>query len=113
MNEVMILTLVFALIGFLLIGISIPLILERVPPNNFYGFRTKKTLSDTRIWYEANRISGNDLLIAGTLIFVTSLVFLFFGREADPKQVLITLLCVYLLSIAGAVWHSAKALKRM
>ncbi len=34
--------------------ISLPLILKLVPPNRWYGFRTRKMLSNAEIWYEAN-----------------------------------------------------------
>ena len=44
-------------VGLLFIALSIPLIQERVPPNSTYGFRTAKSLSDSKIWYAINRIS--------------------------------------------------------
>ena len=44
--------------------ISIPLILQRVPPNRLYGFRSAKTLSSPAIWYRANTYSGWALFIA-------------------------------------------------
>jgi uncharacterized membrane protein len=43
---------------------SVPLILGVVPPNGFYGFRTRKTLADPAIWYRANRFAGCALFIA-------------------------------------------------
>jgi hypothetical protein len=49
------------------IAISIPLVLRKVPPNLFYGFRTKRTLSDTSLWYEANYRGGMNLIIASVL----------------------------------------------
>ena len=60
-------SILFALVGLLFVGISIPLVLGKVPPNSFYGCRTTKTLSDPKIWYEANRMSGKDFLISGLL----------------------------------------------
>src|ERR1700733_13648136 len=35
------------------------------PPNRFYGYRTRKTLSSTVVWYRANSISRSSLIIAG------------------------------------------------
>ncbi|MGI9102953.1 MAG: SdpI family protein [Terriglobales bacterium] len=46
------------------IGISIPLLLRKVPPNVLYGFRTRKTLSDRAVWYEANYRGAVDLIVA-------------------------------------------------
>lgn len=105
MNEVTGFSILFIVVGLLFIGLSIPLILGRVPPNSFYGCRTTKTLSDGKIWYEVNRISGKDFLISGVLVFVASLVTLVLGQGANPSHVVITLLSVLLLSVAGAAWH--------
>ena len=77
----------------------------RVPPNHLYGCRTRRTLSDPRIWYEANRTSGKDFLISGVLVLVASLVTLVFGQSANPNHVVITLVSVLVLSVARAAWH--------
>jgi len=113
MSNVTIDTLLFALVGFLFVGLSIPLSQERVPPNRYYGFRTRKTLSDPKIWYEANRISGHDLFLAGALITITSLVMLVFAQRWKPENVVITLLSVMILSLVGAVWHGFRVLRQM
>ncbi|MBN1798775.1 MAG: SdpI family protein, partial [Spirochaetales bacterium] len=42
-------------VGLLIGGLAIPLILEKIKPNMWYGFKTKKTLSDEKIWYPANK----------------------------------------------------------
>jgi len=113
MNEATMFSILFALVGLLFVGISIPLILGKVPPNSFYGCRTTKTLSDPKIWYAANRMSGKDFLISGLLIFVASLAMLAFGRDMNPDHVVITLLSVLLLSVAGAAWRCFTAVRRM
>lgn len=46
---------------------ALPLVFRIVPPNWFYGFRTRKTLSDSNIWYEANYVGGVSLLVASAL----------------------------------------------
>ncbi len=46
------------------IAISIPLLLRKIPPNVLYGFRTRKTLSDRAVWYEANYLGALDLILA-------------------------------------------------
>jgi uncharacterized membrane protein len=113
MSNVTVDSVLFALVGLLFVGISIPLIQQRVPPNRFYGFRTKKTLSDPKIWYEANRISGHDLFLAGALITITSIVMPLFAQGWKPEHVIITLISVMVLSLAGALWHGFKVLGRM
>ncbi len=47
--------LAFAFTGFLCVGSAIPLILQRVPPNPWYGFRVQATLENPAVWYPANR----------------------------------------------------------
>jgi hypothetical protein len=44
--------------------LAIPLILRRIPRNIIYGFRTRATLGDDFLWYEANAHLGRGLLIA-------------------------------------------------
>ena len=41
--------------GFIAVS-CVPLILRMVPPNRLYGFRTKKTLSDSGLWYRADQL---------------------------------------------------------
>jgi uncharacterized membrane protein len=53
-----------------LLVLSIPLALQLVPPNRVYGFRTPKTLSNPRIWYEANRLFGINFIIASIVMAV-------------------------------------------
>jgi uncharacterized membrane protein len=48
-----------------LILVAIPLILEKIPRNPLYGFRTAYTMSSDEVWFRANKISGVALLIAG------------------------------------------------
>lgn len=53
-------------------ALSVPLILRKVPPNTFYGFRIPLTLSKPEIWYPVNAFAGWALLIAAasSAIFV-------------------------------------------
>ena len=61
-------------LGLLLIGVSIPLALGKVPPNWLYGFRTRKTMSSPEIWYPANRALGRDGIVAGIVVTIASAV---------------------------------------
>ena len=55
------------------ISISIPLILEKVPPNDWYGFRVAKTFASERVWYIANREAGYNMLYLGITVAVTAI----------------------------------------
>jgi len=45
--------------------LGIPMALELIPPNRFFGYRTRKTLSSESVWYRANRAAGWSLLLCG------------------------------------------------
>jgi len=47
--------------------ISLPLILRKVPPNPVYGYRTRATLADEALWYDANAYFGRKFLLASLL----------------------------------------------
>ena len=68
-----------ALIAYILPGMAIvfgiPMALRLIPPNHFYGYRTRKTFSSPAIWYRANRFSGWALAIAGIVALAHNLYF--------------------------------------
>ncbi len=74
--------------GGLVMILSIPLMLGRIPRNGLYGFRTPKTLASDDIWYPANRFAGRQMLRAGAEIVALSLALLVIWRT-------------YHLSVAG------------
>lgn len=90
--EMLVLLLFNTITGLLLAVISIPLILQKIGPNPWYGFRVRKTLDDPAIWYPVNAYAAKRLLAVG---FVSSLaaVLLFFVPDLD--------LNTYALACAG------------
>jgi uncharacterized membrane protein len=61
------------IVAIALVAASVPLMRGRVKPNRTYGFKTRKTLSDERVWYAANQILGKDMFLTGiaTLLLIT------------------------------------------
>jgi uncharacterized membrane protein len=110
MNE----TIIFWLfVGFLFIGMGIPLILEKVPPNRWYGLRVAKTLSSERIWYPANRVAGYDLLLVGIAIATNAVITgLFFDRLGSTTTNTIDL-ALFIGALLVAVVHSFLNLNRL
>jgi uncharacterized membrane protein len=113
MASVTVTSLLFALVGLLFVCLSIPLIRNRVPPNRYYGFRTPKTLSDAKIWYEVNHISGVDLFVAGAVITLSSLVMFAVGQAWRPEHVALTLVSIMVFSLIGVTWHGFIVLRRI
>ena len=113
MTKATLYSLLFGGVGLLFIALSIPLIKERVPPNSSYGFRTAKSLSDPKIWYAINKISGYDLLLAGALITLGSVAMLFLGQRLQPMQVVVPLFLLMIFTLSGAALHGFMALRKM
>jgi uncharacterized membrane protein len=67
-------TLWLTLTGLLLVALSVPMMLRRVPPNDFYGLRVPATIRDERVWYDANAASGRDMALFGMFVVLFGLV---------------------------------------
>ena len=72
--------------------LSLPMIMGKVPRNRLYGFRLKKTLSDDKYWYPANKRAGIGLLLAG--ITTSLLSVLVFYNFLKPNALTISLVCI-------------------
>src|SRR5215813_9005034 len=103
----------YAVMGIMLIIVSVPMIIERVPPNRWYGFRTPRTQSDPRIWYAANRIAGQYLAFAGLLVVLATLGVVLLHKQLRPATGATILLVVAIGSITAATVLSFIALRRI
>ena len=65
--------LVAYIVPLIVAAVSVPMLLGRVPPNQLYGYRTRKTLSSPDIWYKANRVAGRNMFAAGALALIVNL----------------------------------------
>jgi SdpI/YfhL protein family len=94
--------LVFTASGALLAGLSIPLILGKIPPNGAYGFRVKKTMENPEIWYPVNAYAGKWLLGIGLAIAFVAAVLAFIpnlGIDIYSYGVLAVLVVLFTLAI--------------
>ena len=69
----------FVILGLVLIVLSLPLILRRVPPNPLYGLRVSATFKDEQVWYDANAASGRDMLVLGIAVELLGVVLSVLG----------------------------------
>jgi len=60
---------------------SIPLMMEWVPPNRWYGFRLPGTLIDSALWYSVNATGGKMLILSMLICAVLNLAFLWKGMD--------------------------------
>ena len=75
--------LVTVLVPLLIVVLCIPLILQKIPRNRLYGFRTCYTLSSDEVWYRANKICGVALTIAGAAWLLAGLML---PRIVDSRE---------------------------
>ena len=68
----------------LLIIVAIPLALRKVPRNVLYGFRTRATMANDEIWFEANAHFGRGLIVASLFgLCVAGLLYAFHPFPQD------------------------------
>jgi hypothetical protein len=66
-------TIVFPVLGALLIALGWPMAARRVGPNRWYGLRVPATFADEQVWYEANAVAGRDTMALGAALLVLGL----------------------------------------
>lgn len=108
-----IVSLLYSAVGIIFILGSIPFIRGLVGPNPYFGFRTAKTYSDIRIWYEANRAMGYDLMLAGAAIAVGAVVIYIWSGRMPEFPIAKANLFVFVISLSLAAAHAYWKLSRM
>ena len=99
--------------GFVLFAVGVPFLRGWIPRNRLSGFRTSKTLSNDRVWYEANRVAGRNLMIAGVVVMTTAVVSALLSKEIPglPLEKINKVVCYG--ALFSAALHSFIALRRM
>lgn len=108
-----ILLLTEAFTAILFIALSLPLILRKVPPNNWYGVRVKKTLENEDVWYEANACFGKDFLIASLTVLLACIGLFFLMNRMTISTFLIIVSTVLMAPYVVAVVKSFLNLRRL
>jgi uncharacterized membrane protein len=91
--------------GVLLAGLSVPLILRKIPPNGLYGFRIPSTLNDPQLWYHVNAYSGKRLLVVGLGTAIGAII-LFYTTAENIDQYALSCLGVFLALFLWAIISS-------
>jgi hypothetical protein len=99
--------------GLALVLAGVPLLRGWIPRNRWSGFRVPKTLSSDRIWYEANRVAGRDLMIAGAVVMATAVLSALLSTEVSRLQLEKINNVVFYGALFSAALHSFIALRRM
>ncbi|MDR3557854.1 MAG: SdpI family protein [Syntrophobacteraceae bacterium] len=92
---------------------AIPLVLGVIPRNGAYGIRTKKTLSEDRIWYKANRFGGW-MFIFSSLVYLMTAKFDPTSGPRDPDLSLWLLhLTAFALPLPASVWATLRHIRNL
>lgn len=65
--------------AFILLVLSMPLALDMIPRNRFYGIRTPKTMSNDSLWYAGNSFGGVAIM-AATCTYITFAFYAVFNQ---------------------------------
>jgi uncharacterized membrane protein len=112
-DEFLLINSMFLITGILYAAISLPLIAEKVKPNKWYGYRTRKTFANPRVWYLANKAMGFDMLLAGLAIALCPVLLILTGRSLPVIAAAIINLAVMFLAVSFAAIHSYLTLRRL
>lgn len=102
----------YVVFGLLLIGLSVPLLLDKVPPNGWYGFRVPSTLYNADLWYKVNRYAARWLLVSG-IITVAAAFLLYYLGDLSVDGYAWSLLAVFLLSFLPGLGLSFRYLRQL
>lgn len=89
-------------LSILLILIMLPFAMNLIKPNRIGGVRTRRTLSDERVWYLANSYFAKRTIVIGVISIVLAVVL----RMANVSPGMYTLLCTIAL-VGGLLLVSA------
>ena len=92
----------YAVGGLVLAGLSVPLILHKIPPNGLYGFRVPATLNNPPLWYKVNAYAGRRFLVVGLVTAVGTIILYFVTSPNVDEYAMSTLglfLALFLWSI--------------
>jgi uncharacterized membrane protein len=112
MESMIILMAIYILGGLILIGLAIPLVLRRIPPNPIYGFRIQWTVNDPDSWYAVNAYAGKWLVFMGVFSIFSAI-----GLSLVPGISLLAYslgcLAVFIVAFALALVESIRFLRMM
>ncbi|HEX6408169.1 MAG TPA: SdpI family protein [Gemmatimonadales bacterium] len=105
---------VFPLLGILFVALAWPLANRRIPPNRWYGLRVPATFADKTVWYDANAVTGRDMMTLGAVVTVVAVVLPHVAhlRIESYTLILVALLALGSLVLAIRGWRLANQLLR-
>ena len=72
--------------GLVVIGLSIPLLLRKIPKNHYYGIRLPKAFKSNENWYAINTYGSKWMIACGLILAVIGALTL--GVDIQDRQLL-------------------------
>ena len=113
MSESFLLIIIFIFAGTSEIIMGMPLLMKKIKPNWYYGFRTPKTRSDEKIWYKINKYFGRDMIICGIILIIGSLFLITTIDLFTTEEIVIVLMVFTLFPLAFAIVRGFLYLKEL
>jgi hypothetical protein len=113
MGPRLLIMLLYVATGLVLAALSAPLILHKIPPNPFYGFRLPKTMNNPDIWYDINAYGGWRLLIAGLISSAVAAGLYYLAPGLSMDVYALTLAGVTVLALGIGIGQSLVRLSKM
>jgi uncharacterized membrane protein len=103
--------LLYCVAGGVLVLLGLPLYFGKVPPNQFYGFRTPQTMGDDKVWYAVNRVTGRGMVLTGTATIAVANWLQWRGWDPyDAARVdLAVFVCGVLLTLCVSVFATRRS----
>ncbi len=98
--------------GLVLAGLSVPLILRKIPPNGLYGFRVPSTLDNPQLWYKVNAYAGRRFLVVGLCTSVGAII-LYYITSPNIDEYALSVLGFFLALFMWGIITSFLYLKSM
>lgn len=91
--------------GILFVIISIPLLLGKIPMNNWYGFRIEKAFVSNENWYAINKYGAKQMILWSALLIMVGIVLLFV--PLTPLLGVVPLIAVVLVTIGRTLSYAS------
>ncbi|HPQ45546.1 MAG TPA: SdpI family protein [Syntrophales bacterium] len=95
----------------LIVGVSIPLVMRKIPMNHIYGVRFKKSYESEDNWYKINNYGGKQLIIWSVPLFIIGILTFFLPLKENG--VLTTLIACAPLIVLIPAYTSYKFSKKL
>jgi hypothetical protein len=102
----------YIIFGLFLLGISFPLLYDKIPPNGLYGFRVKQTMEHPEIWYPVNRHFARRLIII-SLAMICAAVLFYFVPDITIDQYALSCLAVFAVFFGVGLAQSVRYMNNL